>query len=124
MEKNLIFKTVALAAMVVGGASIAIATAANVRRKEDEEEAANAMIETEIIAQNFSGAVGRMRNPSFGRTSFGRTFAARRPRVASRVSRNIWRSPSFSRKSRYCEHKNDPRQAVDCGTRNASNVPF
>jgi len=75
MKKNLIFKTVALGAMVVGGVAIAKATAARIRRVRDEEETANTLVEADVIAENFSGVIGKsypMRKNILSRASLAR----------------------------------------------------
>lgn len=61
MKKETFFKAIALGAMVVGGIAIAKATTARIRRERDEAAAANAMIEAEIISENFSGYGGSRR---------------------------------------------------------------
>lgn len=61
MNKDLIFKTIALGAMVVGGISIANATATRIRRERIEEETADTLIEADVISEELSSMVGRKR---------------------------------------------------------------
>jgi len=60
-NRNLIFKTIALGAMVVGGVSIATAVAARIKRTKDEEDTADAILESESIKENFSGVGGKIK---------------------------------------------------------------
>lgn len=62
MNKDLILKTASLAFIAIGTISVATAMAANIKKRRDEEETANAIIATEAIEDNFSGAAGRRKN--------------------------------------------------------------
>ena len=58
MKKDLLFKPIALGAMVVGGVSLATAAVTRFRRMKDERAAADAIVEAEVIKENFSGFRG------------------------------------------------------------------
>jgi|SRR3972149_688586 len=62
MEKNLILKTLGLVAIGVGIASVATTVWAKYKKRKAEEDTAKAIVDAEVIAQNFSGVDNR-RNP-------------------------------------------------------------
>lgn len=59
MDKNTILKTVALGVMAIGTFAIGTAIFARAKRKKDELDTVDALVKTDIIAQNFSGANGK-----------------------------------------------------------------
>ena len=58
MNKDLVLKTIGGIAFVIGVGSVATAMYARYRKTKDEEATIDALVKTEVIANNFSGANG------------------------------------------------------------------
>lgn len=121
-KDQLLFKGLALGAMVVGGVAIAQAVNARFKRQKDEQEIAE-IIET---VENFSGARGRS-GGCWIENADG-TYTEMNP-CPDKTTRSSFRGGNIFKQPRrgetvWCQHRSNPQEAVPCGGQYASKTPF